>query len=83
LVHALGIHEEGSRITILGSKEKWGSLEKIISIADQYKVIILSMMVLPRPKEGDWMIALRLSTKDPKAIIQDLKKDVRCNSTHG
>jgi acetoin utilization protein AcuB len=75
LIHSLGIHEEGSRITIVGSKEKWGWLEKVISIADQHKVIILSMMVLPRSKEGDWMIALRLNTKDPKAIIQDLKKE--------
>jgi acetoin utilization protein AcuB len=75
LIHALGIHEEGSRITIVGSKEKWGWLEKIISIADQHKLIILSMIVVPRPKEGDWMIALRLNTKDPKAIIQDFKKE--------
>jgi acetoin utilization protein AcuB len=75
LIHALGIHEEGSRITIKGSKEKWGWLEKIISIADQHKLIILSMIVVPRLKEGDWMIALRLNTKDPKTIIQDLKKE--------
>jgi acetoin utilization protein AcuB len=75
LIHALGIHEEGSRITIVGSKEQWGWLEKVISIADQHKVIILSMIVSPRPKHGDWMIALRLNTKDPKTIIQDLKKE--------
>jgi acetoin utilization protein AcuB len=74
LIHALGIHEEGSRITIVGSKEEWGWLEKIISIADQHKVIILSMIVVPRHKEDDWMIALRLNTKEPKSIVQDLKK---------
>ncbi len=74
LVHALGIHEEGSRITIVGSKEKWGWLEHVISIADRHKVVILSMIVVPRPGEDDWIIALRLSTKDPKAIVQDLKK---------
>jgi hypothetical protein len=51
-----------------------GWLEKIISIADQHKLIILSMMILPRVKKGDWMIALRLNTKDPKAIIQDFKE---------
>jgi acetoin utilization protein AcuB len=75
LIRSLGIHEEGSRITIVGSKEHWGWLEKVISIADQHKVIILSMIVLPRPKEGDWMIVLRLNTKDPKPIVQDLKKE--------
>jgi hypothetical protein len=51
-----------------------GWLEKIISIADQHKLIILSMIVVPRSKEGDWMIALREGTKDPKTIIQDFKK---------
>jgi acetoin utilization protein AcuB len=75
LVHALGIHEEGSRITIVGSKEHWGWLEKVISIADRHKILILSMIVVPRPGEGDWMIALRLNTKDPKAIVQDFKKE--------
>jgi acetoin utilization protein AcuB len=75
LIHTLGIHEEGSRVTIVGSKEQWGWLEKVISIADQHKVVILSMIVLPRPKEGDWLVAFRLNTKDPKAIIQDLKKE--------
>jgi len=75
LIRALGIHEEGSRITIVGSKEEWGWLEKVISIADHHKVIILSMIVLPRPQQGDWMIALRLNTKNPKSIVQDLKKE--------
>jgi acetoin utilization protein AcuB len=75
LIHALGIHEEGSRITIVGSKEEWGWLDKVISIADRHKVIILSMIVVPHPKGGEWMIALRLNTKDPKAIIQELKKE--------
>jgi acetoin utilization protein AcuB len=75
LIHTLGIHEKGSRITIVGLGEKWGWLEKIISIADQHKVVILSMMVLPRRKKGDWMVALRLNTDNPKTIIQDFKKE--------
>jgi acetoin utilization protein AcuB len=75
LIHSLGIHEDGSRITIVGSKEHWGWLEKVISIADKHKVLILSMIVVPRPGEDDWMIALRLNTKDPKAIVQDFKRE--------
>jgi acetoin utilization protein AcuB len=74
LIHSLGIHEEGSRITIVGLGKKLGELEKIISITDEHKLIILSMIVVPRRKKGDWMIALRLNTKDPKAIIRDFKK---------
>jgi acetoin utilization protein AcuB len=75
LIHALGIHEEGSRITIVGLGEKLGELEKIISITNQNKTMILSMIVLPRRQKGDWMIELRLNTKNPKKIIQNFKKD--------
>jgi acetoin utilization protein AcuB len=75
LIHVLGIHEEGSRITIVGLGEKLGELEKIISITNQNKTMILSMIVLPRRKKGDWMIELRLNTKNPKKIIQNFKKD--------
>ena len=75
LIHALGIHEEGSRIEIVGLGERFGELEKIISIINRYKVTILSMIVLPRRKRGDWMVALRLDTKNPKMIIQNLKKE--------
>jgi acetoin utilization protein AcuB len=75
LIHALGIHEEGSRITIVGLGEKLGELEKIISITNQNKTMILSMIVLPQRKKGDWMIELRLKTKNPKKIIQNFKKD--------
>ena len=75
LIHALGIHEEGSRIEIVGLGERFGELEKIISIINRYKITILSMIVLPRRKRGDWMVALRLDTKNPKTIIQNLKKE--------
>jgi acetoin utilization protein AcuB len=75
LIHSLGIHEEGSRIEIVGLGKKLGELEKIISIVNQNKALILSMIVLPRSKKGDWMIALRLNTKNPKTIIQNFKKE--------
>jgi acetoin utilization protein AcuB len=75
LIHALGIHEEGSRITIVGLGEKLGELEKIISITNQNKTMILSMIVLPQRQKGEWMIELRLNTKNPKRIIQNFKKE--------
>jgi len=75
LIQAFGIHEEGSRIEILGLGEKFGELENIISIVNRYKVNILNMILLPQRKRGDWMIALRLDTKSPKTIIQNLKKE--------
>jgi acetoin utilization protein AcuB len=74
LTRALGISEEGSRITIEGLGGKLGDLEKITAIVDQHKTIILSMISSPRPEKGDWMILLRLKTTDPNPIVRDFKK---------
>lgn len=74
LTHALGIREEGSRITIEGLGGKLGDLEKIISIANKHNTILLSMISLPRPEKKDWMIVLRLKTSSPDPIVADFKK---------
>ena len=74
LMRALGIREEGSRITIEGLGDKLGDLEKIIQIVEQHQTVILSMMSLPRPEKKDWMIILRLKTTDPDPIVKDFKK---------
>jgi acetoin utilization protein AcuB len=74
LTRALGVREEGSRITIEGLGGKLTNLEKIISIANQHQIIILSMISLPRPEKKDWMIVLRLKTSDPDPIVRDFKK---------
>ena len=74
LTRALGIREEGSRITIEGLGGKLTDLEKIISIANQHQTIILSMISLPRPEKKDWMIVLRLKTSDPDPIVKNFKK---------
>ncbi len=74
LTRALGISEEGSRITIEGLGGKLGDLEKITAIVDQHHTIILSMISSPRSEKGDWMIVLRLKTTDPNPIVRDFKK---------
>ena len=74
LTRALGIKEEGSRVTIEGLGGKLGELENIVSIANQHHTIILSMMSLPRTQKKDWMIVLRLKTNDPDSIVKDFKK---------
>ncbi|HMK52434.1 MAG TPA: CBS and ACT domain-containing protein [Thermodesulfobacteriota bacterium] len=74
LNRALGIKEEGSRITIEGLGGKWGELQKIISIADQHQAAILSMISLERPEKKDWMLVLRLKTTQPDPIVRDFKK---------
>jgi len=74
VTRALGLREEGSRVTIEGPGGKFGDLEKIIAIANQHQTIILSMISLPRPEKKDWMIVLRLKTTDPGPIVRDFKK---------
>ena len=74
LTRALGINEEGSRVTIEGLGGKLGDLEKITAIVDQHHTIILSMISSPRPEKKDWMIVLRLKTTDPNPIVRDFKK---------
>jgi acetoin utilization protein AcuB len=74
LTRVLGLREEGSRITIEGLGKELGELRKIISIVDEHKTVILSMMTLPRPEKGDWMVVFRVLSKDPSPIVKDLKK---------
>ncbi|MGZ3534489.1 MAG: CBS and ACT domain-containing protein [Thermodesulfobacteriota bacterium] len=74
LTRALGIREEGSRITIEGLGGKLTDLEKIISIVNQHNTIVLSMISLPRPEKKDWMIVLRLKTTSPDSIVTEFKK---------
>lgn len=74
LTRALGVREEGSRITIEGLGGKLGDLEKIISIVNQHNTIVLSMISLPRTEKKEWMIVLRLKTSTPDPIVKDFKK---------
>ena len=74
LTRALGLRDEGSRITIEGLGGKLDHLERIISIVNQHQTIILSMISLPRPEKKDWMIVLRLKTSNPDPIVKDFKK---------
>jgi acetoin utilization protein AcuB len=74
LTRALGVREEGSRITIEGLGGKLSDLEKIISIVNQHNTIVLSMISLPRTEKKEWMIALRLKTSSPDPIVKDFKK---------
>jgi len=75
LINSLGIGKEGSRVTIIGLEKKLGQLEKIISIVNEHRIAILSMLVVPRRKKAGWMVALRLDTSQPKTIIQHLKEE--------
>lgn len=81
LTRALGVREEGSRITIEGLGGNLSDLEKIISIVNQHQTVILSMVSMPRPEKKDWMIIFRLKTNTPDPIVRDFKK-AGFNVTH-
>ena len=75
LTSALGLGEEGSRVTIEGLGGKLGGgLQQVISILDKNNTVLLSMLSLPRPEKKDWMIVLRVKTKTPEPIVNDFKK---------
>jgi acetoin utilization protein AcuB len=74
MTRALGIREEGSRITIEGLGGKLTDLERIIQIVNEHRTIILSMISLPRSEKKDWMIVLRLKTTEPDPIVKDFRK---------
>lgn len=75
LIRSLGIGEEGSRITIMDLGDSFGELEKILSITRQHEVPLLNMILFPKNRKGNWIMALRLDTKNPKPVIQSLKKE--------
>jgi len=75
LARALGLEEEGSRITIEGLGGKLGGdLQQIISIIDKNNTVLLSMLSLARPEKKDWMIVLRVKTREPEPMVNDFKK---------
>jgi acetoin utilization protein AcuB len=74
ITRVLGLREEGSRITIEGLGKELGELKKIISVVDEYKTVILSMLTMPRPEKGDWIVFFRVLTKDPEPLVKGLKK---------
>ena len=75
LTRVLGLEEEGTRITIEGLGGKLGGdLQRIISIVENNRTVLLSMLSLPRPDKNDWMIVLRLKTKRPDPVVNDFKK---------
>ncbi len=74
LAGALGLQEEGIRITIEGLGLRLGELGEIISIFDRNQALVLSMMTLPAREKKDWIAVIRLKTKDVTTVEEDLKR---------
>ncbi|MBT8405985.1 MAG: CBS and ACT domain-containing protein [Deltaproteobacteria bacterium] len=74
LTRALGLREEGVRITIEGLGGRLGELKDIISIFDRHRAAVMSIMTLPKEEQKDWVAVIRLKVKDGTAILEDLRK---------
>ena len=72
MTRVLGVRERGKRIDIRASKE-FGNLKRILEILDKKKSVLLSMMTLPPEEEDDWLIVLRLESKEAEPIAEELR----------
>jgi len=69
MTRVLGVTKKGKRITIKASNE-FGNMQKIMSILDKNKTVLLSLMSLKEPDEEEWLVVLRLDSEnaDPMRI---------------
>jgi CBS domain-containing protein len=74
LSKTLGLQDRGIRITIEGLGGRLGELKDIISIFDRHQAAVMSIMTLPKKEKKDWLVAIRLNTRDGSAIVDDLRK---------
>jgi acetoin utilization protein AcuB len=74
VIEALGVGQKDSqRITIDASGKRFGYLQDLVRVLDTHNIPILSLMVIPKSGRKDWMLILRLQTKDAAQAVEDLK----------
>jgi acetoin utilization protein AcuB len=74
VIEALGVGQKDSRrITIDASGKRFGYLQDLVRVLDTHNIPILSLMGIPKSGKKDWMLILRLQTKDAAQAVQDLK----------
>jgi len=71
MTRVLGVAKEGRRITIKASTV-FGNMQKIMSILDKNKIVLLSLMSLKEPDEEEWLIVLRLDSDNAEPIAKEL-----------
>jgi acetoin utilization protein AcuB len=71
MTRVLGVTKKGKRITISASNE-FGNMQRIMQILDKHKAVLLSLMSLKEPEERDWLIVLRVESKDAEPIAKEL-----------
>jgi len=71
MTRVLGVTKKGKRITIKTSNA-FGNMQKIMSILDANKAVLLSLMSLKEPDEEGWLIVLRLDSDNAEPIAKEL-----------
>ena len=75
VIEALGVGQKDSqRITIDASGKRFGYLQDLVRVLDTHGIPILSLMGIPKSGRKEWMLILRLQTKDAARAVEDLKK---------
>jgi len=76
VIEALGVGQKDSqRITIDASGKRFGYLQDLVRVLDSHNIPILSVMGIPKSGRKDWMLILRLQTKDAARAVEDLKNE--------
>ncbi|UCH21799.1 MAG: CBS domain-containing protein [Deltaproteobacteria bacterium] len=76
VIEALGLGERDSqRITIDASGKRFGYLPDLVRVLDTHRIPILSLMGIPKSGSKDWMLILRVKTKDAARAIEDLRQE--------
>jgi acetoin utilization protein AcuB len=71
MTKALGVRGGSKRVDLKISRE-FGTLQRIIEILDEKRVVLLSLMTFLRPEDNDYMIILRIQAEDTGPIVKDL-----------
>ena len=76
VINALGVGQKDSqRITIDASGKRFGYLQDLVRVLDTHNIPMLSLMGIPKSGRKDWMLILRLQTKDTAQAVEDLKNE--------
>jgi acetoin utilization protein AcuB len=71
MTRVLGVAKKGKRITIK-APPVFGNMQKIMSILDRNKIVLLSFMSFKEPDENEWVIILRLDSEKAEPIAKGL-----------
>jgi acetoin utilization protein AcuB len=76
VINALGVGQKDSqRITIDASGKRFGYLQDLVRVLDTHNIPMLSLMGIPKSGRKDWVLILRLQTKDAARAVEDLKNE--------